>query len=31
MPDGLYPDLALLNQIAKRKARMLLKEEDQWF
>ncbi len=30
-PDDLYPDLALLNQIAKRKARMLLKEEDQWF
>ncbi|MDA3869790.1 MAG: TRAP transporter TatT component family protein, partial [Gammaproteobacteria bacterium] len=30
-PDDLYPDLALLNQIAKRKAQMLLKEEDQWF
>ena len=30
-PDDLNPDLALLNQIAKRKARMLLKEEEKWF
>ena len=30
-PDDLYPDLALLNQIAKRKATMLLKEEEKWF
>jgi len=30
-PDDLYPDLALLNQIAKRKATMLLKEEKRWF
>lgn len=30
-PDDLYPDLALLNQIAKRKAALLLKEEERWF
>ncbi|MDH5612700.1 MAG: TRAP transporter TatT component family protein [Gammaproteobacteria bacterium] len=30
-PEDLYPDLALLNQIAKRKAVMLLKEEERWF
>ncbi|MDH3342571.1 MAG: TRAP transporter TatT component family protein, partial [Gammaproteobacteria bacterium] len=30
-PDDLSPDLALLNQITKRKAKMLLKEEDKWF
>ena len=30
-PDDLNPDLALLNQITKRKARMLLKEEEKWF
>ena len=30
-PEDLYPDLALLNQIAKRKAKMLLKEEEKWF
>ncbi len=30
-PDDLYPELALLNQIAKRKAGLLLEKEDQWF
>ena len=30
-PDDLHPDLVLLNQIAKRKAKMLLKEEEKWF
>ena len=30
-PDDLYPELGLLNQIAKRKARMLLSKEEQWF
>lgn len=30
-PDDLNPDLALLNQIAKRKAKMLLDEEEKWF
>lgn len=30
-PEDLYPSLALLNQIAKRKAAMLLKKEHKWF
>ena len=30
-PDDLYPEMGLLNQIAKRKARMLLDKEEQWF
>jgi len=30
-PDDLYPELGLLNQIAKRKARMLLDKEEKWF
>ncbi len=30
-PDDLYPELGLLNQIAKRKARMLLNKEEKWF
>ncbi|MDH3343150.1 MAG: TRAP transporter TatT component family protein [Gammaproteobacteria bacterium] len=30
-PVDLHPDLVLLNQIAKRKAVMLLKEEEKWF
>lgn len=30
-PEDLNPDLALLNNIAKRKAKLLLKEEDKWF
>jgi len=30
-PVDLYPELTLLNQIAKRKARLLLSKEDQWF
>ena len=30
-PDDLYPELTLLNQIAKRKAKLLLGKEDQWF
>jgi tetratricopeptide (TPR) repeat protein len=30
-PDDLYPELGLLNQIAKRKARMLLNKEERWF
>ncbi|VAW53516.1 hypothetical protein MNBD_GAMMA06-734 [hydrothermal vent metagenome] len=30
-PEDLYPELTLLNQIAKRKARILLSKEQQWF
>ncbi len=30
-PVDLYPELTLLNQIAKRKARLLLSKEQQWF
>lgn len=30
-PQDLYPELTLLNQIAKRKARLLLSKEEQWF
>lgn len=30
-PEDLNPDLALLNQIAKRKANLLLEQEDKWF
>jgi TRAP transporter T-component len=30
-PDDIYPELALLNQIAKRKAKLLMKKEAQWF
>lgn len=30
-PEDLYPELTLLNQIAKRKAKLLLNKEDQWF
>ncbi len=30
-PEDLYPALTLLNQIAKRKAKMLLNKEEQWF
>jgi hypothetical protein len=30
-PEDLYPELTLMNQIAKRKARLLLTREDQWF
>lgn len=30
-PDDLYPELGLINQIAKRKAQMLLKMEEKWF
>jgi len=30
-PEDLYPELTLLNQIAKRKARLLLSREEQWF
>ena len=30
-PEDLNPDLALLNNIAKRKAKLLLNEEDKWF
>jgi len=30
-PEDLYPELTLLNQIAKRKARRLLKQEGKWF
>jgi hypothetical protein len=30
-PEDLYPELGLLNQIAKRKAQILLKLEDKWF
>ena len=30
-PDDLMPELGLQNQIAKRKARLLLKKENEWF
>jgi hypothetical protein len=30
-PEDLYPELTLLNQISKRKARALLDKESQWF
>lgn len=30
-PDDLYPELGLLNQVAKRKARAMLSKEKQWF
>ena len=30
-PEDLYPELTLLNQIAKRKAAILLSKEKQWF
>ena len=30
-PEDLYPELTLINQIAKRKARLLLNKEEQWF
>ena len=30
-PEDLYPELTLLNQIAKRKAKLLLNKEKQWF
>ncbi len=30
-PDDLMPELGLQNQIAKRKAALLLKKEDEWF
>ncbi len=30
-PEDLYPELTLLNQIAKRKAAILLSKEQQWF
>ena len=30
-PEDLYPELTLLNQIAKRKARLLLNKEAKWF
>ena len=30
-PDDLMPELALQNQIAKRKAALLLKKESEWF
>jgi tetratricopeptide (TPR) repeat protein len=30
-PDDLMPELGLQNQIAKRKARLLLKKESEWF
>jgi hypothetical protein len=30
-PEDLYPELTMLNQIAKRKARLLISKEDQWF
>lgn len=30
-PDDLLPELTLINQIAKRKAALLLKQEDKWF
>jgi len=30
-PEDLYPEVTLLNQIAKRKAKILLKNESKWF
>lgn len=30
-PEDLYPELTLLNQITKRKAKLLLSKEEQWF
>ncbi len=30
-PEDLYPELTLLNQISKRKAKILLNKEKQWF
>lgn len=30
-PDDLYPELALLNEVVKRKARILLGMKDKWF
>ena len=30
-PEDLYPELTLLNQITKRKAKLLLSQEKQWF
>ena len=30
-PEDLYPELTLLNQISKRKAKILLNKEEQWF
>jgi len=30
-PDNLMPELGLQNQIAKRKAALLLKKESEWF
>ena len=30
-PEDLNPDLALLNQIAKRKAKLFLEQEEKWF
>jgi len=30
-PEDIYPELTLLNQIAKRKAKLLLKQEGKWF
>ncbi len=29
--DNLYPEQALVNEVAKQKARLLLEKEDQWF
>lgn len=30
-PEDLYPELTLMNQVAKRKASLLLKQEGKWF
>jgi len=30
-PEDLYPEVTLLNQLAKRKAKLLLKNESKWF
>jgi hypothetical protein len=30
-PEDLYPELTMLNQISKRKAKQLIGKEDQWF
>ena len=30
-PDNLFPDVELINKIAKKKAGLLLKMENEWF
>jgi hypothetical protein len=30
-PEDLYPEVTMLNQITKRKAKLLISKENQWF